>query len=253
MQIDWLTVIAQITNFLILVWLLKHFLYAPVINAMEQREQRIAEHLHNAEQREQIALDKTEDYQRKIRSLDKKRDELMEKGRVAADTERLELLDEARVEVAAQRSHWQRQVAEEKQEFMRGLRQQASESIQSIARHALGDLATAGLEEQIIQAFIQKLESLDEESRRTLAETVEPVRVTTTFELNSTLRRRLTRALRESIDADIEIRYDESPDLLCGIELAKSGYRLSWTLADYLEKLEQRMQKQLGAIGADGE
>ncbi len=51
MQIDWLTVIAQIVNFLILVWLLKRFLYQPVINAMDQREQRIAERLQKAELR----------------------------------------------------------------------------------------------------------------------------------------------------------------------------------------------------------
>ena len=35
---DWFTVIAQIINFLILVALLKRFLYGPIIRAMERRE-----------------------------------------------------------------------------------------------------------------------------------------------------------------------------------------------------------------------
>ncbi len=250
MQIDWLTVVAQIVNFLILVWLLKHFLYQPVINAMDQREQRIAERLHNAEQREQVAINTTQDYQRKIEALDQDQGVLMEKARAAAETERQELLDEARGEVADQRGHWQRQVAEEKQDFLRSLRQQAAESIQTIARHALADLAAAELEEQIIQAFIQRLKSLDNESRQTLAAAAEPARVTTSFELDPPIRGRLTRALHEYIAEDIEIVYNESPDLLCGIELTISGRRLSWTLADYLEKLEQRMQKQLGTTSA---
>ena len=43
MQIDWITVAAQIVNFLILVWLLQHFLYGPITRAMQRREQRIAE------------------------------------------------------------------------------------------------------------------------------------------------------------------------------------------------------------------
>ena len=42
MLIDWFTVGAQVLNFLILVWLLKHFLYKPILNAIDAREKRIA-------------------------------------------------------------------------------------------------------------------------------------------------------------------------------------------------------------------
>ncbi|MCH9698254.1 MAG: F0F1 ATP synthase subunit B, partial [Gammaproteobacteria bacterium] len=45
MLIDWFTVSAQIINFLILVWLLKRFLYQPILNAIDAREQRIATQL----------------------------------------------------------------------------------------------------------------------------------------------------------------------------------------------------------------
>jgi F-type H+-transporting ATPase subunit b len=38
MLIDWFTVAAQAINFLILVWLLKRFLYKPVLNAVDARE-----------------------------------------------------------------------------------------------------------------------------------------------------------------------------------------------------------------------
>ena len=42
MQVDWLTVAAQIVNFLILVWLLHKFLYGPIVRAMGDREAAIA-------------------------------------------------------------------------------------------------------------------------------------------------------------------------------------------------------------------
>jgi len=45
MLIDWFTVGAQIVNFLILVWLLQHFLYKPILNAIDAREKRIAANL----------------------------------------------------------------------------------------------------------------------------------------------------------------------------------------------------------------
>jgi F-type H+-transporting ATPase subunit b len=42
MLIDWFTVGAQALNFLILVWLLKRFLYKPILDAIDAREKRIA-------------------------------------------------------------------------------------------------------------------------------------------------------------------------------------------------------------------
>jgi F-type H+-transporting ATPase subunit b len=253
MQIDWLTVIAQIVNFLILVWLLKRFLYQPVINAMDQREQRIAEHLQKAEQREQAAGDTMQDYQHKIEALERDRDALIEQAKEAAEGERRELLDVARSEVAEKRTHWQRQVAQEKQDFLRSLKNQAAESIQTIARHALADLADAELEEQVIHSFIQRLKSLDKESRHAIAVAAQPVRITTSFELDLSVGDQLTHAVHEHIGEDIEIVYNESPDLLCGIELTGSGHRLSWALADYLQELEQRMQAQLETTSGTGE
>ncbi|HMR03616.1 MAG TPA: F0F1 ATP synthase subunit B, partial [Candidatus Competibacter phosphatis] len=55
MQIDWFTVAAQIVNFLLLVWLLKRFLYRPVLDAMAARQQKIAAALEEAQAKTQQA------------------------------------------------------------------------------------------------------------------------------------------------------------------------------------------------------
>jgi F-type H+-transporting ATPase subunit b len=78
-----------------------------------------------------------------------------------------------------------------------------------------------------------------------MAAAAESGQITTSFELDSSIRGRLTRALHEHIGQDIEVVYSESPDLLCGIELTISGHKLSWALADYLQKLDQHLQEQL--------
>ncbi len=49
MLIDWFTVVAQIVNFLILVWLLKRFLYKPILDALDAREKKIAKELADAD------------------------------------------------------------------------------------------------------------------------------------------------------------------------------------------------------------
>ena len=49
MLIDWFTIAAQALNFLILVWLMKRFLYKPILNAIDAREKRIATELADAD------------------------------------------------------------------------------------------------------------------------------------------------------------------------------------------------------------
>jgi len=51
MLIDWFTVGAQALNFLILVWLMKHFLYKPILHAIDEREKRVAAELADADKK----------------------------------------------------------------------------------------------------------------------------------------------------------------------------------------------------------
>lgn len=237
MSIDWITVSAQIVNFLILVWLLKRFLYKPVVNAMDQREQGIAKRSREAVERERKADEAATLYRNKSEQLEREREDILATVNKEADQQKKVMLSEAREEVAAARRDWQRQANQEKEEFFGNLRQQSATAIQTIARKALHDLADAGLEEQIIDTFIERLQSLDTGARQALAKEAEPVSIASAFALDARLRDRITSALHEHIDAGAEVDYSESPQLLCGIELTRGGRRLSWSLLDYMENL----------------
>jgi F-type H+-transporting ATPase subunit b len=245
MQIDWITVSAQILNFLVLIWLLKRFLYEPVIRAMDRREQRIAERLNEAEQREQIAVDTAEQYRHKSTELEQERNDILAEARLAAETEKKEMLDQARTTAAEARAVWQRQAGQEKEEFLRRLGRQAAEGIEAIARKALSDLAGAELEEQIVHRFIDRLKALDRATRRALAESAGALRIVSTFELDPALRGRLTRAVHEHIAEGLQVDYSQSPELVCGIEITGGGRRLSWNVAHYLHELNTRIDEAL--------
>lgn len=248
MAIDWITVSAQIVNFLILVLLLKRFLYQPVMRAMDRREQRIANRLNDAQEREQQANEKEQRYQDKQNELEQTRDHILHKAEEEAERKKKQMLDEAREEVAKTRTHWQRQVSDEKAEFLDSLRHQVADAIQSLARKALDDLADTDLEQRIVQVFITQLTSLDSETRKAMLQTDETVRISSTFELDSAVRGQLTRTIHEHLADGIDVNYTQSPELLCGIELSCAGRRLSWNLADYLEELTTRIEEAFTSI-----
>ena len=68
MLIDWFTVGAQALNFLILVWLMKRYLYQPIRNAIDAREKLIATELANADKKKAEAQKESDEFRRKTRS-----------------------------------------------------------------------------------------------------------------------------------------------------------------------------------------
>lgn len=245
MQIDWVTVSAQIVNFLVLVYLLKRLLYQPVITAMERREQRIAERLNDAEQREQEAEHEGRAYRDKAESLDQRRDELMRQAEQEGEARRRELLEQARSEVDDTRARWRQELEREQRDFLTALRARAAESIGAIARRVLRELADAELEEQIVRAFLTRLAGLDERQRETIGKASGPLRVVTSFDLTDELRQRIVDAVHEHLSAEREIQFEHAGELVAGIELRTEGRKLGWSIDQYLENLESQLQELL--------
>src|ERR1700677_917919 len=104
MPIDWFTVVAQAINFLILVWLLKRFLYKPILHAIDEREKGIAGQLAEAEAKKAEAQKERDDFQHKNEAFDQERASLLKRAANEANAERQRLLDEARKDVESLRA-----------------------------------------------------------------------------------------------------------------------------------------------------
>src|SRR5512141_1356348 len=96
MLIDWFTVGAQALNFLILVWLLKRFLYKPILHAIDAREKRIAAELADADAKKAEAQKERDEFQKKNETFDQQRAALLSKATDEAKAEGQRLIEEAR-------------------------------------------------------------------------------------------------------------------------------------------------------------
>src|ERR1700722_12951920 len=104
MAISWFTIVAQVINFLILVWLLKRFLYKPILHAIDEREKGIASQLADAEAKKAEAHKEREDFQKTSEAFDKERAALLKKATGEANAERQRLLDGAQKDADALRA-----------------------------------------------------------------------------------------------------------------------------------------------------
>ncbi|MBV7331641.1 F0F1 ATP synthase subunit B [Chloroflexi bacterium TSY] len=253
MQFDWFTFVAQIINFVVLLILLQRFLYKPILQTMRAREEQIAARFEEAESQGQQAQREAELFREKRQDLESQRSDLLAAAVSDAQQQRKQLLDEARSEVDGMREQWLAAIAREKASYLHELRKRVSEQVFMIARRALKDLATSTLEEQIVTVFCQRLQQLDKQEKSALAQAIQNSQgqavIRTVFGLNETQKTTLIDLLHGLFDEEIGIVFEEAPDLLCGIELQAYGHRISWSLHDYVETLEQRLDDLFEADG----
>lgn len=249
MQVDWFTVGAQIVNFLILVFLLKRFLYGPVMRAMDARQKRVTDRLREAEEREADADERQRELEEKRQDLDARRKDILEEARREAEDRRQELLAEVREEVEADRERWRRELDQERETFLRDLRSEMASWVARAVRRALRELADVELEERMVSLFQERIAELDDARREQLIEAArsseEPFALVTTFELGEEHREALRTTLEEVLDSPIELRFAESADLVCGIELRTPSTAVSWSVDAFTDDLSERIDERL--------
>ncbi len=245
MHVDWVTVVAQVVNFLVLVWLLKRFLYAPVLSAMERRRRRVAERLEEAARREREADEARGRHERLEADLAQRRETLLAQARDEAADRRREWLEQARGEVQAARLAWRHDLERERADTRARLRQAVADAALDAASQLLGELSDSDLDHQMVRRFIARLETLDEDALTGLAGGGGPLRVRSARELDPALRARLSRALHERIGVLVPVEYAVTPELLAGIEVDAGGLHVGWSLAERMQGLERRLWAQL--------
>jgi F-type H+-transporting ATPase subunit b len=240
MLIDWFTVGAQVLNFLILVWLLKHFLYKPILNAIDAREKRIAVELADADAKKTEAQKERDDFQNRNKVFDEQRSALLSKAADEAKVERERLLDEARKAAESLRTAQATALRNDQARLGSEITLLAKNEVFGIARKTLADLATVSLEERMGEVFTRRLREMDGKAKALLGAALksssEPAVVRSTFDLGAQ-RAAIQNALNETFSAEICIRFETSPDLISGIELTTNGQKVAWSIADYLASL----------------
>ncbi|MDH4097257.1 MAG: hypothetical protein OEU87_02985 [Nitrospira sp.] len=243
MLIDWFTVGAQVVNFLILVWLLRRFLYKPILHAIDEREKRIAKELADADAKQMEARKERDEFQHKNEEFARQRAALLSQATDEAKAERQRLLEEARQAADAMSAKRQETLRNEAHYLNQAIGRRTQQEVFAIARKALSDLATTSLEERLGAVFIRRLQEMDGEAKAGLAKALKtapnPALVRSAFDLPAEQRTVIQQSLNETFSTAIPVRFETAPDLISGIELITNGHKVAWSIADYLLSLEK--------------
>lgn len=258
MQLDWFTVVAEIINFLILVFLLKYFLYDRIINVADTREARIAARFAEAEQKIEEARHEAAAHQAERQVLQDKQEEMITQARAEVEARQKEWLDQLRCEIEQTKAEWFQAIHREQAAFMQALRQRIARQTHAVARRALAELADVELEQRLIDCFLKQLKNLPGDERKAMAASIrdsgQDLVITSAFELPPEKRQKLLDAIRAEFGHRLDGQFKIAPDLICGIEVKADSYKVSWSLDHYLATLEENLAGELaGAPGRESQ
>lgn len=252
MLIDPFTVGAQILNFLILVWLLSRWLYGPVTRAMAAREARIREELDAAGLLREQAEAEGARYRELIAGFEAEQDTRRAEARAELDAWRRDHTQAVRTEVEAMRERWQQALQQEKAAFLLELRARAGSAVVDVARQTLRDLADGDIETHVIARFLTEVRAVTGDERAQLVAAADAdgrcLHVRTAFPLDEPARGQLRAALADVLEADLPVEFETTPELVAGMELRAGGFKIAWSVGEYLRSLDDALGETFGQV-----
>ena len=242
MSIDWITVGAQIVNFLVLVWLLKRFLYRPILDGIDARESEITERMSEAATIRTQAEATEADYRAQIAKLKAGREGVIEDARVAAESERAQMLADVNIRLQREQAARVEERAQEARKYSADLHKKGASALLALTRKALGDLSDETLEQRIVARAASRLTDMTGDLATAGGDSDTAV-ITTREEMPKELRSLIEAELSTAMP-DIGVQFRTDPSQSPGLSLRLGGAQLGWTVDSYMDGLEQILNAQ---------
>ncbi|NDV27628.1 ATPase [Desulfovibrio sp. JC010] len=243
MLLDWFTIIAQIVNFFVLIALLRMFLYRPIVTAMQERKERVAQETRALRE----ARDKAEiinvELRRKREELENRESEVMAEIHAEAERWRNQAMESARGEIETMRREWLAALEREKESVALNLRKKLTHEVSATAARIVQDLSGSDLEQLILSGFMQRI---DAEARDVDCGNSE-ILIRTGFEHTDLQEQKLKQLLEELFPVQNERIFSNDPRLGLGIELIAGDRKWEWNLSSYVTELESKILTEINS------
>lgn len=259
MNVDIFTLVVQIINLMVLIWVLKHFLYRPLLDAVDKRQHQIARNIQEALDAAARAKDEERVWQQKVTDIDNQKQSLIKQASEAAEDLKETLLVVAKENVKKSEKRWQEELVQQKQSFDMALQHLIVEQFRIFASQSLSEMADTNLQTLIIGKFLQKIKKIPAEDKKSFsvaAKEKNEVRVFTDTKLSKKDEQLLIQEIRKAfkLSDKVTIIFKEDINLICGIEIEAGEMEISWNIKQYLDSFEQQLDGALlGIIPNDKE
>jgi ATP synthase F0 subunit b len=245
MTFDWWTFALQAANFLILVWLLKRFLFKPVSALVARRKEEIAQALAAAEAAKQSAEQARGEFEQRTSQIEAERNRIIEQERARLAQERTKVLEATHAESDQLKQDALKRLAEERAVAANEVFEQAVALASELAARLLGEAAAPALEGAFLRRMVEHLDRLSDSDRSALAggRTGEPLLLTTAHPLGADEQAEWRAALVARLGNSRSIVFSTDAGLIAGAELRFPHATLRFNWRDSIAAARQEIER----------
>lgn len=252
MNINWSTVFFQIINFWIIVWILKKYLFKPVLSSMDKREKMIQARLKEAENAKKKAEKEKQNLLNKIASLEQSKTSILADAYKKADAEYAILLKSFNAEMNGKRQAFEEQVVLEREFLRSSIKDLAGQTILKTLADALQNLANTDVEKAVLNNFVLKIQAHDIEKISELKKYYQKnknLSIYTSFALDGKTKQIVSTALQEMLgEKNIKIDFEQHKDIICGIEIVCPPLLISYGVNTYISEFKKNLDDGLAEL-----
>jgi F-type H+-transporting ATPase subunit b len=239
MQFDWTTFVLEILNFLVLLWILKRFLYQPVLAVLDARQARIKAEMAQAEKLQDDAAALGKQYAERLAQWTQEREQLRQQLQQELAQQRASGMEKIRQslsdEEAKARVRNAATTASHEAELIRQAADEAYENVAAMLRRLASPMLTAS----IVHLLVEDLAALPKEqheSLRAAAEKIaaETVEVASAHPLDDAAQQEIARGLAAVAGRSLPLALSSDPALIAGVRIAVGECLLHANLLDEL-------------------
>lgn len=239
LELNWITFVFEIINFLVLVWILKHFLYRPVLDVIARRRAEVDKTLANAEAKQTEAKRLEKQYESRLADWERERENARATLARELEAEREKKMEE--LQTALEQEREKAQIAETRRQTD-AIHKTEGMALMQGARFATRLLEQAtgpDLEARLVELLISGLDQLADVEIAALhnksGKKPEAVVVTSAFLLSEKQQRRLKLALAKITDSAVPLRFEQNSELIAGLHITIGALVLDANLRDELK------------------
>jgi len=242
-ELSWSTFVLEIINFLVLVWILKRFLYRPVMEVIARRRDGIEKSRAEAAALQKDADELRKQYEGRLADWNEERKKAREALNREIDTERARKLEDLESELAKKQE--QVRVAEERRQRDEQHKVEETAVMQAaeFASRLLEKVAGRDTEARLVRFLIDELDKLPAERvheiRQNHGAASESILVVSAFPLGDEDRKALEQALSTLMGETRSLRFEQDSGLLAGVRITIGAWVLGFNLSDELKGLVQ--------------
>ena len=239
MELSWTTFVLEVINFLVLVWILKRFLYKPVLDMIARRRAGIEKTLTDAKALHEEAEQLQNQYEGRLAAWEQERQKARETLSRELDAERADKLAALHTVLEQEREKSRVTEARRQADIQSRMEETALQQGARFAARLLEETAGPETQSGIVEHLLNELKDLSQERlealRNSCGKSSEDIVVTSAFVLPDEQQQRLRKAIASITDTDMPIRFEQDSQLLAGVHIVIGAWVLSANLRDELD------------------